>query len=155
MRLVATGIAWLAGLLAATMAAGTAAAQPMVIDCFAPTDCRRAIGDALSPAFQRAVPAATHRLVVFGSVHRYDDGHAAAYAVTGVTERVVRGGTELTLMPLMRYSASVPIERPGLTEADERRALDQAVRAAVDRMMQACARSPACEVHKPYGGGRP
>lgn len=154
MRLVASGTAWLAGLFLAS-AAGVAAAQPMVIDCFAPTDCRRAIGDALSPAFARAVPAAKHRLVVFGSVHRYADDRAAAYAVAGVAERVTHEGTELTLMPLMRYSASVPLERPGLTEADERRALDQAVRAAVDRMMQACARSPDCKVHQPYSGRRP
>lgn len=151
MRPVAIAIAW----LASTLAASAALAQAMPIDCFAPTDCRRAIGDALSPAFARAVPAASHRLVVFGSVHRYADDHAAAYAVAGVTERVVHDGADLTLMPLMRYSASVPIERPGLTEADERRALDQAMRAAVDRMMQACARSPACEVHKPYRGKRP
>ncbi len=146
MRLVAIAIAWLAGFLAAP----AALAQPMVIDCFAPTDCRRAIGDALSPKFARAVPAANHRLVVFGSVHRYADDRAAAYAVAGVTERVVHQGAELTLLPLKRYSASVPIDRPGLTEADERRALDQAVRAAVDRMMQACAGSAGCEVHKPY-----
>lgn len=151
MPFVAIAIAWLAGLLAAP----AALAQPMLIDCFAPTDCRRAIGDALSPEFARAVPAAKHRLVVFGSVHRYADDRAAAYAVAGVTERVEHAGAELTLMPLMRYSASVPIDRPGITEADERRALDQAVRAAVDRMMQACARSAGCEVHKPYRGKRP
>ena len=151
MRLVAIAIAWLAGLLAAP----AALAQNIVIDCFAPTDCRRAIGDALSPAFARAVPAAKHRLVVFGSVHRYTDDRAAAYAVVGVAERVVHQGADLTLMPLMRYSASVPLDRPGLTEADERRALDQAVRAAVDRMMQACARSASCEIHKPYLGGKP
>jgi len=49
----------------------------------------------------------------------------------------------------------VPLDRPGITEADERRALEQAVRVAVDRMMQACARSPACEVHKSYLGRKP
>lgn len=151
MRFVAIGIAWLAGLLAAP----AALAQPMIIDCYAPTDCRRAVGDALTPAFSRAVPAASHRLVIFGSVHRYGEDRAAAYAVTGVSERVVHQGIELTLMPLMRYSASVPLDRPGITEADERRALEQAVRVAVDRMMQACARSPACEVHKSYLGRKP
>jgi len=139
-------IAWLAGFLAAP----AALAQPMVIDCFAPTDCRRAIGDALSPAFARAVPAANHRLVVFGSVHRYATDRAAAYAVAGVTERVLHDGAELTLLPLKRYSASVPLDQPRIGEADERRALDQAVRAAVERMMQACAKSSACDVHKPY-----
>src|SRR5690606_27340825 len=125
--------------LAGLLAAPAAVAQDIVIDCFAPTDCRRAIGEALSPAFARAVRPANHRLVIFGSVHRYTDDRGAAYAVAGVSEQLVRDGAELTLLPLKRYSASVPIDRPGLDEADERRALDQAVRAAVDRMMQACA----------------
>lgn len=146
MRLLAIAIAWLAGLLAAP----AALAQNVVIDCFAPTDCRRAVGDALAPAFARAVPAATHRLVIFGSVHRYTDDRGAAYAVAGVSERLVRNGVELTLLPLKRYSASVPIDRPGLSEADERKALDQAIHAAVDRMMQACAKSAGCDIHKPY-----
>jgi hypothetical protein len=151
MRPVAIVIAWLAG----SLAAPAAFAQSIIIDCFAPTDCRRAIGDALSPAFARAIPPDAHRLVIFGSVHRYAPDRAAAYAVAGVAERIERDGADLTLLPLMRWSASVPLERAGLTEADERRALDQAVRAAVDRMMQACARTPACEVHKPYRGRRP
>lgn len=151
MRPVAILVAWLAGILAAP----AALAQPMIIDCFAPTDCRRAIGDAISPAFARAVEPARHRLVVFGSVHHWSSDRGAAYAVAGVAERVEHEGADLTLLPLMRWSASVPLERAGITEADERRALDQAVRAAVDRMMQACARSPACEVHKPYRGKRP
>jgi len=151
MRPVAILIAWLAG----AVAAPAALAQSMVIDCFAPTDCRRAIGDAITPAFARAVPPAGHRLVVFGSVHRYSNDRAAAYAVAGVSERVEHDGADLTLLPLMRWSASVPLDRPGVTEAEERQALDRAVRVAVDRMMQACARSPACEVHMPYRGRRP
>ena len=149
MRLAAIGIAWRAGILAAP----SALAQSMVIDCYAPTDCRRAIGDALSPEFTRTVPPAQHRLVIFGSVHRYGNDRAAAYAVAGVSERVVHEGADLTLLPLKRYSASVPIDRPDITEKDERRALDQAVRAAVDRMMQACAGSAGCDVHKPYRQG--
>ncbi|MCO5122001.1 MAG: hypothetical protein M9951_20505 [Burkholderiaceae bacterium] len=146
MRLVAIAIAWLAG----SLAAPPVLAQALVIDCYAPTDCRRAIGDALSPKFASAVPPAQHRLVIFGSVHRYGNDRAAAYAVAGVSERVMHEGADLTLLPLKRYSASVPLDKPGLTEADERRALDRAVRAAVDRMMQACAGSASCDVHMPY-----
>lgn len=146
MRNAAIGILGLAALLATP----TISAQPVTVDCFAPVDCHRIISPVLTPAFLRALPPARYRLVIFGSIHRYDDAHAAAYAVAGVSERVARGGIEYTVLPLKRYSASVPVDRPGFTEADMQRALGRAVKAAVERMMQACASSDGCQVHKPY-----
>lgn len=146
MRRTAIAAAWLAGALVMPLAH----AQKTVIDCFAPTDCRLAVGDALTPKFSRALPSPQYKLVVFGSVHRYSDTQGAAYAVAGVAERTVVRGTDVTLLPLRRYSASVPIERPRIGEREEQDALRRAIRAAVGRMMEVCDQSPDCDVHKPY-----
>lgn len=128
-----------------------ARAQTMTIDCFAPVDCQRAIGGTLTPKLIAKYPPRGFKLVVFGSVHRYTDTTGAAYAVAGVSDRIVHNGVDLTVMPLKRYSASAPIDTGGaVTESLEREALTRAVRAAVERMVDVCEKTPECAVHKPY-----
>lgn len=136
---------------AASLFAPIATAQSLSVDCFAPIDCQRAIKGALTPKLVANFPPAKYKLVIFGSAHRYTDTAGAAYAVAGVSERVVHKGVDLTVLPLKRYSASAPIDTGSpVTEHLEREALERAVRAAVERMASVCAKTPDCAVYKPY-----
>lgn len=136
---------------AALTTAGSALAQRVTIDCFAPIDCRQATQSLLTEKFVAKFPPTRFKLVVFGSIHRYSDVTGAAYTVAGVSRRVWIQRVEQTLLPLKRYSASVPIETSSpTTEAQRKAALEQAVRAAVQRLMAVCEQTPDCAVHKPY-----
>lgn len=139
----------------AATAAGFAAplAAQTVIDCFAPVDCRAVLqGIDLRPVMQ-SMPASRYKLVILASVHRTDstdaDSAGTSYAMAGVSERLRQAGTDFTVVPLQRYSASAPFAA-GSGEAGEREATATAVRAAVMRLLAVCTGSPGCPVHTPY-----
>lgn len=140
--------------LAALIGTAASAHAQMQVDCFAEVDCRHIVAESISPTILGKFPGNRYKVVVFASNHDFPEGGGAAYAVVGLSERVVVRGVDITALPLQRFSASQPFSDRGDAAAgtDARRSgpVADALRAALGEMNRRCASTADCPVFTAY-----